>query len=104
VWLATVLQIGALFLLGMLDYVIACCFLEVRRYQCFVILELQLCYHCMLHGKQCAASKRAWAASSAMVHCKACGCDHFSQHCKLHQTVMAVTAMDPLGCCHAEYG
>jgi hypothetical protein len=30
VWLATVLQIGGLFLLGMLGYVIACCFLEVR--------------------------------------------------------------------------
>jgi hypothetical protein len=32
VWLATALQIGGLFLLGMLGYVIACCFLEVRQY------------------------------------------------------------------------
>jgi hypothetical protein len=45
VWLATVLQIGALFLLGMLGYVIACCFLEVRQLQ---KIYLHFYYHSMI--------------------------------------------------------
>jgi hypothetical protein len=67
VWLATALQIGGLFLLGMLGYVIACCFLEVRHCLFFILaasckkcLHGNACCHaaCFLEGTRCAASRR----------------------------------------------